>query len=111
MALRSVSGRSIGRGWSTSPGDAERRAVRQDAGGGADRELAERQQVGVELELRQAVAERAQPGRAAADQPLEIALLLLQMLRLQEQPLRPDDLVLPAHLQVPAYARPAMAAA
>ena len=65
---------------------AERCAIRQNAGSGADRKLAERQQVRIDLELRQAIAERRQTGGAAADQPVEIAFLLLQVPRLQEQP-------------------------
>ena len=67
-------------------GDAERRAVGQQAGDAAHRELAERQQVGVEFKLRQTPGERAQPGGAGPHQPFEIAVLLLQVLRLEEQP-------------------------
>ena len=53
------------------------------------------------VEPGQPVAERAQRGGAAADQPFDVAVLLLQVLRLQEQALAPDDLVLPTHRHGP----------
>ena len=85
-------------------GDAEGRAVGKDAGGAAQRELAQGEQVGVDLHLGQAVGEGAQPGGAAAHQAFDVAVLLLEVLRLEEQALRPDDLVLPAHAQGPGLA-------
>ncbi len=78
-------------------GHVERRAVRHDPGGRAHGELAERQHVGVEVELRQPPAERAHGPGAGAHQAVEVAVLLLEVLRLEEQAFRPDNLVLPVH--------------
>ncbi len=80
-------------------GHAERGAVGQHAGGGAHREFSQRDQVGVEVELGQPPTERAEGRGADAHQAFEVAVVLLQVLRLEEQTLGPDDLVLPAHDQ------------
>jgi hypothetical protein len=59
--------------------------------------LADAQEVGFELELGEAPAVRHERLTAALDVALEIALLLLEMLGLQEQPLGPDDAAMRRH--------------
>ena len=86
-------------------GNAERGAVGKNARGTAYRELPQSQQVGVDLQLGQPVAERRQTGRAAAHQAFDVAFLLLQVLRLQEQALAPYDFVVPCHVRVPPVYR------
>ena len=78
-------------------GHAKRRAVGEHPCDTPQRDLADRQQVALELDVGETPAvgdERMAPSLNIA---LEIALLLLEVLGLQEQALRPDDSVVVRH--------------
>ena len=78
-------------------GNVERRAVGHDAGGAAQRELALLGEVAVDLEMRKAPRIGRDLADPAFDQVFEIAVVLLQMMRPEEQALGPDDLAVPGH--------------
>ena len=102
-ASAAVSGTSIGVGQRAVGRDVERRAVRHDAGGAAQGELALLGEVAVDLEVREAPRIGRDVPDPALDQMLEIAVALLQVMRPQEQAFRPDDLAVPGHRRpVPA---------
>src|SRR6185369_9152707 len=71
----------------------EGRAVGKHAARAAQSELADREQVALDLELGEAPRMRAQRCGAAFDPALEMPLLLLEMLRPEEEPLGPDDAI------------------
>src|SRR3990170_4530290 len=71
---------------------AERRAVRKHTGDPTQPQLADREQIAFELELRHTPRMAAQRMAAVFDVALEITVVLLQMLGSQEQTLGPDDL-------------------
>src|SRR6185437_10072142 len=73
----------------------------------AQRELADREQVALDLELHESPRIRTQSAHAALDVVLEVALLLLEMLRAQKQPFGPDNSILLGHLGL--YLRSALA--
>ena len=79
---------------------AERRAVREDAGKAPQADFADLQEIPLELDFREAPRVRNERGRPGLDVPLEIAILLLKMLGLKEQPFRPDDAVVGRHRRV-----------
>ena len=60
-------------------------------------ELADAQEIALELDLGEAPAVRDERLAPRLDVALEVALLLLEVLRLQEQPLGPDDSVMGRH--------------
>jgi hypothetical protein len=66
-----------------------------------DAELADCQQIGLQLQLGEAPGVGPQATRAQFHEALEIALLLLQMLRAKEKPFAPDDLVVIRHAPRP----------
>jgi len=72
-------------------------AVGQHPHGPGQCHLAQGQQLGVQLQAQEPPAEGPDGGAARADQVLDVAVLLLEVVRPQEQPLRPDDLVGPGH--------------
>ena len=78
----------------------ERRAVGKDAGRAPQAELPDAQEVALELELGEAPAVRDERLAARLDVALEVAILLLEMVRPQEQPLGPDDLVEYRHVRI-----------
>jgi hypothetical protein len=78
-------------------GNAEGRAILEDAAAGDDAELADGEQIAVDLEVDDAPGMRAHAVDAAAHQLLDIAVELLEMLRPKEHSLGPDDLVIPMH--------------
>ena len=61
-------------------------------------DLADAQKIALELDLGEAPAVRDERPAARLDVALEVALLLLEVLRLQEQPFGPDDAVMGRHL-------------
>src|SRR5882724_2329655 len=71
----------------------ERGAVRKNAGGAPQGEFADRQHVALDFELDEAPSMAAQGLAARLHVALEIALLLLKVVGLEKQALRPDDLV------------------
>ena len=76
-------------------------AVRKDPCQAPQPDLADLQEVAFELELGEAPAVWHESLASRLDVPLEIAVLLLKVLRLQEQPLGPDDAVMGRHGRVP----------
>src|SRR6185437_12852796 len=76
----------------------ERRAVGEDTPRPPQRELADREQVALDLQLHESPGIRTQRANAALYVVLEVALLLLKMLRAQEQPFGPDNSILLGHL-------------
>src|SRR5690606_25075642 len=81
----------------------ERRAVGEHPARAAQADATDCEQVRFELEFGQAPGLAAQAAGAQLDASFEVALVLLQVLRPQEQPLAPDDLVVLRH---PLAARP-----
>jgi hypothetical protein len=79
-------------------GQAEGRAVLQNAVARGERELAERQQVVVDRQFPDAPGVRPQAADLAADQLFDVAVVLLKMLWLQKQTFGPDDFVVPGHV-------------
>jgi hypothetical protein len=79
-------------------GQIERRAVGHHARARQQRDLAELEQLLVDLERGQPPAIRTQSRSPRFQLRLQIAVVLLQMLRLQEHPLRPDDFAVPGHV-------------
>src|SRR5690606_10044313 len=75
----------------------EWRAVRKHTPRARDRQLTDAELRTVELELRESPAVAAQAPRGTLDVGLEIPVVLLEMVGLQEQPLGPDDFILPRH--------------
>jgi len=80
-------------------GDGERRAVRHHAARRLDRQPADLERLFLEPQAAQAPARREHARRAGFDEHLDGAFELLEMLRPQEQSLRPDD-ALSAHALV-----------
>ena len=78
-------------------GNAERRAVLEDAAATDQRELADGEQVAVDLDVDQSPVMRPHALDAGAHQLFDIAVELLEMLGPEEHPLGPDDLVIPVH--------------
>ena len=78
-------------------GNAEGRAVGQQTAGGGDGDLAQRQRLPVQNQLRHAPVIRAQVAAGLPDEGFEIAILLLEVLGTQEHPLGPHNLAVPAH--------------
>ncbi len=78
----------------------ERRPVWKHAGGATQRELADAQQVALELDFGEPPAMRDKSLASSFDEPLEVAILLLEVLGLEEQPLGPDDLVMSRHSRI-----------
>src|SRR5262249_35230288 len=76
-------------------------AIRKHTRGALDGEFADRKQIAIELELFKAPGRGMQRGSATLDVALEITLLLLEVLRPQELPLGPDDLVAIRHAYFP----------
>ncbi len=76
---------------------AEHRAVLGQAGGGLQRELADLQRLVVDLERRHPPGIGGDAAGEAGDQRLGMAVGLLEMMRLQEQPLGPQNLAIPGH--------------
>ena len=84
-------------------GNVERRAVRHHAGGAAHRELALLREVAVDFEMREAPRIGRRVAHPAFQQVLDVAVVLLQMMRSEEQALGPEYLAVPRHLYlVPA---------
>ena len=75
-----------------------RRAVRKHAHRAAQREFADRQKVLLELDLNEPPAVRRESLTPAFDVALEVPILLLEMLRLEEQPFGPDNFVVRRHV-------------
>ena len=63
-------------------------------------DLADAQKIAFELDLREAPAVRDERMAPRLDVALEVALLLLEVLRLQEQPFGPDDSVMGRHCTI-----------
>ena len=78
-------------------GKIEQPAVRHDARGPAQRELALLREVTVDFEPREAPRVRGYMARPALDRVFEISIALLQMVRAQEKALRPVNLGVPRH--------------
>ncbi len=85
-------------------GEIERRAVGQHAARAAQAELAELEQRVADLDRGEAPA-RAQTGGARFELRLKVTVVLLQMLRLQKHPFRPDDLAVPVHSSFDFFVR------
>ena len=79
---------------------AEGGAVGEHAGEATQADLADLQKIPLELDFREPPAVRDQRLAPAFDIPLEVAILLLKMLGLKEQPFRPDDAVVSRHGRV-----------
>ena len=75
----------------------ERGAVGEYAGEVPHTELADGKQVALDLDIRESPAVAREGAATRFDVALEIAILLLEMLWLQKQPLRPDDFVMDRH--------------
>src|SRR5205807_2689785 len=78
-------------------GQLERRAVRKYARKTAQRRFADAQQIALELDLGEPPAVRHEGTTSCLDVALNVALLLLEMLGLQEQPLGPNHPVMRRH--------------
>ena len=75
----------------------ERRAVREHPPRAPHGQLAELEQGFVDRELQEAPGVRAQGPSPLLDLRFEVAVVLLEVLGLEERPLGPDDSVVPAH--------------
>src|SRR6185369_1416579 len=73
-------------------------AVGEDAARRGDLDLAQGSRRMIELELREAPVISLRRARTRLQQSLEVAIMLLKMLRLKEHPFRPDDLIIPGHI-------------
>src|SRR5688572_20123183 len=71
--------------------EVERRAVRHHAAAGAERDLAQRKRGLVGHDVRPTPGVRRRLAYATFEQPFDPAVLLLEMLLLEEHALRPDD--------------------
>ena len=78
-------------------GNVERRAVLQNAAAGSHGEAAGGQQLAVDLQFGESPGMGPEAVDASAHQPLDIAVILLEVLGTEEHALRPDDLVVPGH--------------
>src|SRR6185436_9650850 len=78
-------------------GHPKRCAVGEHAGGPPQAELADGEKVALELDLGKTPTVCIERLTAVLDVALEVAILLLEVLRLQEEPLRPDDSVMRRH--------------
>jgi hypothetical protein len=78
-------------------GQTEGSAVGKDAGQPAHAELADTQQIALDLDVGKPPAVAREGAAPRLDVTLEVPVLLLEMLRLQKQPLRPDDFVMDRH--------------
>src|SRR5262245_33869865 len=85
--------------------EVEGRPVRHDPARRGERELAERELWLVDRERHEAPVVRGEGPGAPFHPRLEVAILLLEVLGLEEQPLRPDDLVRPHVVQFGCDAR------
>ena len=90
----------------------ERRAVGKHALGRDDGDLADLQELLIDLQLGETGGVRNERVEPLAGQPLEIALRLLEMLRSKEQAFRPHDAVVLGHMRrwsttVPPQRKPA----
>jgi len=79
-------------------GQPQWRAVGEDADNPPDPDLPGPQQVALQFDLGEPPRVRRQRLTARLDVPLQIAILLLEMLRLEEQPFGLDDLVGDGHV-------------
>ncbi len=82
----------------------ERRAVREYTARTTQAELADRQQVPFDLQLRESPGPGAQWAGAPFDVALQIAFLLLEVLGPEEQAFGPDDAIVFRHLSPPLRA-------
>lgn len=78
-------------------GQREGRAVRHHADGAAQADAALLGEVAVDLQHREAPWIGRDVSDAAFQQVLEIAVALLEVVRPEKQPFRPDDLAVPRH--------------
>lgn len=78
-------------------GNVETRAIREHAGSALQDQFAEGQCLAVDAEMAEAPEEGRQRRTALVCVVFEVAFLLLEQLRAQEQALVPDDFVMPAH--------------
>src|ERR1700754_1530226 len=83
-------------------GHGEWRAVRKHTSRAADTDLADRQEVTLQLQLVEPPWMRTQRGRAQFDIALRVAVLLLHVLRSKEQSLAPYHLVEHGHRAAPS---------
>jgi hypothetical protein len=97
MTLRASGATSSGSGSSSSGRQHEGRAVGQDPAAGAQRQLAERELVLVDLQFGKAPAVGPQRATRLSSWLCQVAVVLLQVLRLQQHAFGPDHLVLPRH--------------
>ena len=79
----------------------ERGAVREHARQPPQSDLADLQEVALEFDLGEAPGVWHEGLASRLDVALEVTVLLLEVLRLQEQPLGPDDAVMGRHGLVP----------
>jgi len=77
--------------------DRKGRSVRKDPARFGESKPPRRQQAAVDRLLRQALRVGPQVLCTAAEQTLDIAVLLLKVLRSKEHPLRPNNLAVPGH--------------
>src|SRR5206468_2856897 len=80
--------------------DAERGAVRHDAYGPPQRELALLGQIAINLELGEAPWVRGRCPHAGFEQALVIAVILLQMMGPKEETFRPRNFGVPGHYRI-----------
>ncbi len=73
----------------------EGRAVLEDAAGAAQREFVLLGEVAIDLDLREAPRIGAELAHPVLEQPLEIAVVLLEMMLAKKQPFRPRYLAVP----------------
>ncbi|EAU46644.1 hypothetical protein R2601_16025 [Salipiger bermudensis HTCC2601] len=92
-ALRHVERRRLGIGL----GHPEGGAIGGEARAGFHRQLAELEQLLVERQLGHAPAIGGERSCHPGDQRFDIAVVLLEVMGLEEHPLLPDDLVIPGH--------------
>ena len=93
--LSAPSGRSIGQRQRAGARHVERRAVLEHAARAPQRELVLLREVAVDLDRREAPGIGADAAHPVLDELLEIAVVLLQVMLPQEQPLGPGDLAVP----------------